>query len=123
MNRQLIELIPDYTSRRITIRISKQYPTFERSLTRYLQAMSTKVKLHPDNDPADTTETLLIVTVSSNKDFEQILGLYVKLVQQYASSTYEEINQIQKLIDSSEFMSVHKIDNPYQLRVMGSIPE
>lgn len=118
----LVEITPNQKNRIIQIIIRKvaEGDTFQKSLFRFLTAVSNKIKLHPDCDPKVDDELVLFQRVPDSKDFETVLAVIHKLVYRYSSSMSKEAEVIGKALSEDKFLSVHKLDNPFQLRVEGT---
>lgn len=118
----IIDITPNQKDRLILITIKKinEGDTFQKSLFRFLTAVSNKIKLHPDCDPKVDDELVLYQRVPDSKDFETVLGIIHKLVYRYSSSMTKETESIAQALQEDKFMVVHKLDNPFQLRVEGT---
>lgn len=115
----IVEITPNQKERIILITIHKinESDTFQKSLFRFLTAVSNKIKLHPDCDPKVDDELVLYQRVPDSKDFETVLGIIHKLIYRYSSNMSKEAEAIVKAMQDNKFMAVHKIENPFQLRV------
>jgi len=119
----IVEITPNQKDRIILItlrKINEESDTFQKSLFRFLTAVSNKIKLHPDCDPKVDEELVLFQRVPDSKDFETVLGIIHKLVYRYSSNIAKEAENIAKALQEDKFMAVHKLDNPFQLRVEGT---
>lgn len=115
----IVEITPNQKERIILIKLHKinEGDTFQKSLFRFLTAVSNKIKLHPDCDPKVDDELVLYQRVPDSKDFETVLGIIHKLVHRYSNNMSKEAETIVKALQDDKFMLVHKIENPFQLRV------
>ena len=119
----IVEITPNQKDRLLLITIRKvngENDTFQKSLFRFLTAVSNKIKLHPDCDPKIDEDLVLYQRVPDSKDFETVLGIIQKLVYRYSSNMAKEAETISKALHEDKFMAVHKLDNPFQLRVEGT---
>lgn len=119
----VVEITPNQKDRLLLITIRKinlEGDTFQKSLFRFLTAVSNKIKLHPDCDPKVDDELVLYQRVPDSKDFETVLGIVHKLIYRYSSNMTKEVENIAKALQEDKFMVVHKLENPFQLRVEGT---
>lgn len=119
----LVEITPNQKDRVILITLRKvngESDTFQKSLFRFLTAVSNKIKLHQDCDPKVDDDLVLYQRVPDSKDFETVLGIIQKLIYRYSSNMAKETEIISKALHEDKFMAVHKLNNPFQLRVEGT---
>jgi hypothetical protein len=113
---RIVELEPDAESRSINLKVSKKYPAFEKTLTKYLVSCSNKVRPHREAQP-DQDFSLWYIRVPEGKDLKATVDQYYHLIWDFTNIMLNELPKVAKEVKGSTFIGVRKIKDPLTIPI------